>query len=65
VQGRLTGRDVEAIVDTECAHCAAPMQLAVTGALQYRVLTDAAEPVISMPIVDFLRLKDPSIIHAF
>lgn len=65
MQGRLTGHDIEAIIDTECAHCSAPMQIELTSALRYRVLTAEAEPVISLPIVNLQRLKEPSIIHAF
>jgi hypothetical protein len=65
VQGQLTGHDIEAIVDTECAHCSAPMRMELTSALRYRVLTADAEPVISLPIVNLQGLKDPSIIHAF
>ena len=65
MQGRLTGQDIQAIVDTECVHCAAPMQIELTSALSYRVVTDGAEPLISMPLVDLKRIQDPSIIHVF
>jgi len=37
----------------------------VDSDLRYRVLSDGAEPLISVPMVDFRRLEDPSIIHAF
>ncbi len=65
MQGRLTNRDLTAVIDSECAHCARPMQIELTSALSYRVITDGAEPMISLPLIDFKRLKDPSIIHAF
>jgi len=65
VQGRLTNRDLTAVIDSECAHCAQPLQIELTSALGYRVVTDGAEPMISLPLIDFKRLKDPSIIHAF
>jgi hypothetical protein len=65
VQGRLTGRDITASVDAECVHCAAPMRIELTSALSYHVLTEGAEPVISLPLVDLKRIKDPSIIHVF
>ena len=65
MQGRLTGQDIEAIVDTECAHCSAPMQVEVSSALRYRIITEGADPLISMPIVNLQGLKDPSIIHQF
>jgi hypothetical protein len=33
--------------------------------LGYRVLEDDAEPLVFVPMVDFDRLEDPSIIDAF
>jgi hypothetical protein len=33
--------------------------------LRYRILTEEAQPLVSVPFVDFKRLKDPSIVHAF
>ena len=65
MQGRLTNRDLTAVIDSECAHCARPMQIELTSALGYRVVTAGAEPVVSLPLIDLHRLKDPSIIHAF
>ncbi len=41
------------------------MRIEVTSSLRYRVTTPDAAPVISVPLVNFKRLKDPSIIHAF
>jgi hypothetical protein len=61
----LTGRDLNATIDSECAHCARSMQIELTSALAYRVVTVGAEPMISLPLIDLKRLKDPSIIHAF
>ena len=65
VQGRLTGRELTAVIETACAHCSRPMRVEVTSSLDYRVTTPGADPVISVPLVNFKRLKDPSIIHAF
>jgi hypothetical protein len=61
----LTREDIEATVDTTCVHCAAPIRIGLDSALRYRVLTDAAEPVISLPLVDLRHIKDPSIVHVF
>lgn len=42
------------------------MRIEVNSSLRYRVTAgDTAAPVISVPLVNFRRLKDPSIIHAF
>jgi hypothetical protein len=61
----MTGRELMAAIDTVCAHCSRPLRVEVTGSLRYRVTTPGAAPVISVPLVNFERLKDPSIIHAF
>ncbi len=61
----MTGRELTAVIDTECAHCSRPLRIEVTSSLRYRVTTPDAVPVISIPLVNFKRLKDPSIIHAF
>ena len=65
VQGQMTGRELTAAIDTACAHCSQPLRIEVTSSLRYRVTTPEAAPVISVPLVNFKRLKDPSIIHAF
>ena len=65
MQGRLTGRELTAVIETACAHCTQPMRVEVTSSLAYQVTTPGADPLISVPLVNFKRLKDPSIIHAF
>jgi hypothetical protein len=65
VQGRLTNRDLEAHISSKCACCAESLELTVGSNLTYRVHSQEAEPLISVPFVDFEKLKDPSIIHAF
>ncbi len=65
VQGRLTNRNLTAIVESQCAHCAEPIRVELTSELAYRVLSAGATPVVSSPLVDLRGLKDPSIIHAF
>jgi hypothetical protein len=65
VQGHLTGSAATASISSACACCDRPLELTVTNDLRYEVLSDDAEPVISVPSVDVPSLKDPSIIHAF
>ncbi len=64
VQGHLWKKSLAVTITTVCAHCARPMQLEVDSELHYHA-TDGAEPLIAVPLVDFEKLKDPSIIHAF
>ena len=65
MQGRLAGRELTTVIETACAHCSWPIEVEVTSSLAYRVTTPGSTPVISVPLVNFKRLKDPSIIHAF
>jgi hypothetical protein len=39
--------------------------LEIDSELNYRVVEDGAEPLVFVPMVDFGRLEDPSIIDAF
>ena len=65
VQGRLRGKPLTVLVETECAHCGQPMEIELDSDLNYRVLTEGAAPLIFTPMVDFGTLEDPSIIDAF
>lgn len=64
VQGHLRNASVSVSFRTECAHCARRMQIDVDGQLEYSV-AGGADPLIFVPLVNFEKLKDPSIIHAF
>jgi hypothetical protein len=65
VQGRLRGEHLTASVETECAHCHQPLHLEIDSDLSYRVLEEGANPLVFVPLVDFSRLEDSSIIDAF
>jgi hypothetical protein len=65
VQGHLRGEPLSLTVETECAHCARPIQLQIDGNLNAVVLSEGATPMVYVPIVDFAKLDDPSIIDAF
>jgi hypothetical protein len=65
VQGQLRQEHLSFRIETECAHCGQPIAIEIDSELKYTVLTPGAEPVIFAPLVDFERLKDPSIIDAF
>jgi len=64
VQGHLRNESLSVMVRTACAHCARPMRIEVDSQLRYRALEES-EPRIFVPLVDFEKLKDPSIIDAF
>ncbi len=64
VQGHLRNEAVGVTIDSECAHCSRPMRLELDSELGCRV-ADGTDPLIFVPLVNFERLKDPSIIDAF
>lgn len=64
VQGHLRNESITVSFETECAHCSQPLHIEIDSELRYRV-AEATEPLVFVPMVDFERLKDPSIIHAF
>ena len=64
VQGHLRNEPVEIRFETECGHCARPLRFQVDDALEHR-FEEQAEPLIYVPLVDFEKLKTPSIIDPF
>ncbi|MBI4518070.1 MAG: hypothetical protein HY699_19880 [Deltaproteobacteria bacterium] len=64
VQGHLRNEPVAVSIRSECAHCARPLEIEIDSQLHYRVAESAA-PLVFVPLVDFAKLKDPSIINVF
>ena len=64
VQGHLRNESISVTIQSECAHCTHSLEIEVDSDLRYRVEGEA-DPLIFVPLVDFEKLKDPSIIHAF
>ncbi len=64
VQGRLRNEQLTVAVRTECAHCKTPIELTIDSDLDFKV-KDGPEPVIFVPDVDLLSLKEENIINAF
>jgi hypothetical protein len=64
VQGHLRNEAVEVTIQSECAHCAQPIRLEVDRELRYRVL-EGGDPLVFLPLLDFEKLKAPSIIDDF
>ena len=65
VQGQLRKEPLSFVIETRCAHCGQAIHIEMDSSLNYRVQEAGAEPLIFAPMVDFERLKDPSIIDAF
>ena len=64
VQGHLRNESISITIETECAHCSRPIQLELDSESNFRVVK-GDEPLVFVPLVDFEKLKDPSIIDAF
>ena len=64
VQGHLRNEAIEVAIRSECAHCAQPIRLEVDRELRYRVV-EGGDPLIFLPLLDFQKLKAPSIIDDF
>jgi hypothetical protein len=64
VQGHLRNEAVEVSIQSECAHCAQPIRLEIDSALRYRVV-EGEDPLVFLPLLDFEKLKAPSIIDDF
>ena len=65
VQGRLREETLSVAIHTECACCGRSMDLEIDSDLRSRVLSDAALPLLTVPLVDVRRLKAPNIIDDF
>jgi hypothetical protein len=64
VQGHLRNERIAITIDTECAHCSRSIRLELDSELNYRVVQET-DPLVFVPLVNFEKLKDPSIIDAF
>jgi hypothetical protein len=65
VQGHLRGEQLDFVIETECGHCHQPLHIEIDSELDYRVVEGGAEPVVYVPMVDFDKLDEPSIIDSF
>ena len=65
MQGLLRNEKLSFQIETECAHCHTTLHIEMDSELNYQVIEKDAKPLIFTPMVDFGKLKDPSIIDAF
>jgi hypothetical protein len=65
VQGQLRKEKLSFQIDTTCAHCNRAMHIEIDSDLHITTLQAGADPLVFVPMVDFDRLEDPSIIDAF
>jgi len=64
VQGHLRNEPIAITIRTQCAHCSRSMRLELDSELRHEI-AEETDPLVFVPLVDFEKLEDPSIIHAF
>ena len=52
-------------LQTECAHCGREIHIEMDSDLNYSVTEPDARPLVFVPLVNFGKLEDPSIIDSF
>jgi hypothetical protein len=65
VQGRLRDEELSFAIATECACCRRPISFTMRADLGYTLDEPDCRPLFFVPMVDFTRLKAPSIIDDF
>jgi hypothetical protein len=65
VQGQLRQEKLSVSIQTECGHCHKPLNLVIDSELNFHVQEPQAAPLVFVPMVNFQKLGDPSIIDAF
>ena len=65
MQGRLRGEDLTFHIRTECACCGREIRFIMNSDLTFTLADGTSDPVFFVPLVDFTKLKAPSIIDDF
>jgi hypothetical protein len=65
VQGQLRNENLTFTIRTECAHCGKEICIEMDSELHFSISDRDARPLVFVPMVDFSKLEDPSIIDAF
>lgn len=65
VQGQLRHEPLSIAFESECGHCGRPLRFEATDRLELQVPPEAADALVLVPLVNFARLKDVSIVDSF
>jgi hypothetical protein len=65
VQGKLRDEPLSFEITSECACCGRPLRITMRHDLNYALEDPGASPLFFVPMVDFTRLREPSILDAF
>jgi hypothetical protein len=64
VQGHLKNESLAVTISTSCEQTSRPIEIEIDSEGSFRVL-EGEEPLLFVPLVDFEKLKDPSLIDSF
>ncbi len=64
VQGHLRNESLAVTISTTCEQTSRPIEIEIDNETNFRVV-EGEEPLIFVPLVDFEKMKDPSIIDGF
>jgi hypothetical protein len=62
VQGNLLRESLAATIKTFCHHCSQPLEIWVDSDLNFKVLTEGAAPLISVPLKNEKTTRAPNIL---
>jgi len=65
VQGRLRDEPLSFNIESECACCREPIRFTMGHDLSFTLADPRSDPLFFVPMVDFTRLKAPSIVDDF
>ncbi len=65
MQGRLRNEPLSFDIRSECACCGRPIRFRMEHDLRFAMEDPECAPLFFVPMVDFAKLEDPSIIDAF
>ncbi|MFN2227555.1 MAG: hypothetical protein ACK2UY_14630 [Anaerolineae bacterium] len=65
MQGQLRGECLSFTINSICAETGRPIRIEIDSDLNYRTVEGEAGTMLCIPLVDFDKLEDPSIIDAF
>lgn len=65
MQGQLLSEVLSVKIQTQCAHCDRHLHIQVSGGLDVSVQEAEADVLLFEPDVDWSKLTDPNIIHAY
>ena len=65
MQGKLRDKPLSFDIESECACCKAPIRFSMRHDLSFTLADPSSDPIFFVPMVDFTRLKAPSIVEHF